>query len=89
MSVLDIIILLFLIPALISGLKKGLVAQIVAIVSLILGVWMSFKFASALSQWASTWIELDMKVLNIISFLVIFVLVAAAPKSLQSSGLTG
>ena len=77
MSVLDIILLLFLIPALISGLKKGLIAQIVAIVSLILGVWMSFKFASALSQWASTWIELDMKVLNIISFLVIFVLVAA------------
>ena len=76
-SVLDIILLLFLIPALISGLKKGLIAQIVAIVSLILGVWMSFKFASALSQWASTWIELDMKVLNIISFLVIFVLVAA------------
>ena len=36
MSVLDIIILLFLIPALISGLKKGLIAQIVAIVSLIL-----------------------------------------------------
>ncbi|MGN0188618.1 MAG: CvpA family protein [Candidatus Cryptobacteroides sp.] len=73
MSVIDIIILLFLIPALISGLRKGFISQIVAIISLILGAWLSYKFTALVGQWASGWIDADIRILNIIAFIVIFV----------------
>ena len=72
MSIIDIIILLFLIPALLSGLKKGLIAQLVAIAALILGAWMSCRFTTALGQWASGWIDADIRIINAIAFIVIF-----------------
>lgn len=37
MNILDIILLLCLIPALFSGLKKGFIAQVIAIIALVLG----------------------------------------------------
>ena len=72
MSIIDIIILLFLIPALLSGLKKGLIAQIVAIAALFLGAWMSCRFTTSLGQWASGWIDADIRIINAIAFVVIF-----------------
>lgn len=75
MSIIDIIILLFLIPALISGLRKGFISQVTAIISLVLGAWLSCRFATLLGQWASGWIEADIRILNIVAFIVIFIMV--------------
>lgn len=89
MNILDIILLICFIPALISGLKKGFIAQVIAIVSIILGVWLSFRFSTALSDWTAQWIQTSRQVLNIISFTVIFVIVifalAALGKLLEAS----
>jgi len=75
MNIIDIILLLCFIPAVISGLRKGFIAQVIAIISLVLGTWLSFKFATALSLWMGQWIETSARLLNIISFTVIFVVV--------------
>ncbi len=73
MSVIDIILLVCLIPAVVSGLRKGFIAQAISIISLILGVWASYKFSSALSNWIGQWIEGSTQILNIIAFALIFI----------------
>lgn len=78
MNILDFIILLCFIPAVINGLKKGFIAQVIAIVSLILGAWMSYKFSSSVSTWIGQWIEGSEQILQIISFIIIFIVVIFA-----------
>ena len=73
MSIVDIILLICFIPALISGLRKGLIAQLVAIISIFAGIWVSFEFASIISQWLSQYIEAPENVLQIIAFALIMV----------------
>lgn len=78
MNILDFIILLCFIPAVISGLKKGFIAQVVAIIALILGAWLSYRFSSAASTWIGQWIEGSQQLLQIISFIIIFIVVVFA-----------
>ncbi len=76
MNIIDIIILLCFIPAIINGLRKGLIAQVVSIISIILGVWMSFKFSSVVSGWIAGWFGgVSAEVLNITAFVVILIAV--------------
>lgn len=76
MNILDIILLVCFIPAIISGLRKGFIAQVVAIISIVLGVWLSVKFATLIGNWISQWIEASPQLINIISFAIIFIAVA-------------
>lgn len=76
MNILDIILLVCFIPAIISGLRKGFIAQVVAIISIVLGVWLSVKFATLVGSWISQWIEASPQLINIISFAIIFIAVA-------------
>lgn len=76
MNILDIILLVCFIPAIISGLRKGFIAQVVAIISIVLGVWLSVKFATLAGSWISQWIEASPQLINIISFAIIFIAVA-------------
>lgn len=78
MNILDFIILLCFIPAVISGLKKGFIAQVVAIIALILGAWLSYRFSSAVSTWIGQWIEGSQQLLQIIAFIIIFIVVVFA-----------
>ena len=78
MNVLDIILLICFIPAIITGLKKGFIAQVISIVSIILGIWMSFRFSALVSGWLGKWIEAPENILQIISFAVILILVILA-----------
>lgn len=78
MNILDFIILLCFIPAVISGLKKGFIAQVVAIIALILGAWLSYRFSSAVSTWIGQWIEGSQRLLQIIAFIIIFIVVVFA-----------
>ena len=78
MNVLDIILLLCFIPAIIGGLRRGFIAQVVAIISIILGIWLSFKFSAVLSGWLGQWIEAGEQVLHVISFAVIMILAILA-----------
>lgn len=76
MNILDIILLVCFIPAVIGGIRKGFIAQVVAIISIVLGVWLSVKFASMAGAWISRWTETSPQLINIISFTVIFIAVA-------------
>lgn len=75
MSTPDIIILLCFLPAIISGITKGFIEQAVALVSLILGAWLAFKFSSVVGDWLQPYFEISETVLHVISFAVIMVAV--------------
>ncbi len=76
MNIIDIILLLCFIPAIINGIRKGLIAQVIAILVLILGTWLSYKFATLVGIWMVQWIDSSQQLLNIIAFIIIFIIVA-------------
>jgi len=71
METLDIIILVCFIPAIIRGIRKGFIDQILGLISLVLGAWMAFHCSSAVSGWLEPYLEVSPTVLNIISFVII------------------
>lgn len=73
MSIIDIILLICFIPALVSGLKKGLISQLIAIISIVAGVWISFEFATVTSQWLGQYLEAPENILRIAAFALIMV----------------
>lgn len=75
MNILDIVLLVCLIPALIQGLRKGFIAQVVAIISLVLGGWLAYKFSAVVTEWLAQWLDVTGQALNIISFILIFAVV--------------
>ena len=77
MNVLDIILLLCFVPAIIFGIKKGFIAQVIAIISIVVGLWLSFQFSDLVSGWISDLIGTSSPIVRIIAFVIILVLVAA------------
>jgi len=75
MSTPDIIILLCFLPAIIRGVMKGFIEQAVALVSLILGAWLAYRFSTVVSGWLMPYFEVSETVMNVISFAVIMVAV--------------
>lgn len=75
MNILDIALLVCLIPALIQGLRKGFIAQVVAIISLVLGGWLAYHFSSVVTGWLEQWLDISGPALGILSFILIFVVV--------------
>ena len=73
MSIIDIILLICFVPALINGVKKGFISQVISIVSLVAGVWVSFEFASIFAEWIGKYIQASENILNIVAFAVIMV----------------
>ena len=70
MSVLDIILLACFIPAIVSGITKGFVGQIVTLVGIVAGGWAGFHFAGPVATLLG---NPDSKVLYAVCFLVILV----------------
>lgn len=75
MNILDIVLLVCLIPAVIQGLRKGFIAQVVAIISLVLGGWLAYRFTSVVTEWLVQWISASGPALDIIAFILIFAIV--------------
>lgn len=76
MATLDIIILICFIPAVIRGLQNGFIEQAVALISIVLGAWLAFKFSSMVCDWLKAYIDVSETVLNIISFALIIIVTA-------------
>ena len=76
MNILDAILLICFIPALIQGIRKGLISQVIAIISLILSIWLAFRFASPTGEWLAGFIKADIKVLNVMAFALILIVVS-------------
>ncbi|MBQ8838548.1 MAG: CvpA family protein [Bacteroidales bacterium] len=75
MNILDIILLVCFIPAVIQGLRKGFIAQAISIVSIILGVWASARFANVVSAWIAQYLTASDQILKIVAFALILVAV--------------
>ena len=73
MNIVDIILLICFVPAVIQGFRKGFISQIVAIVSIIVGVWVAFRFALDGSQWLAQYIQGSEQMLKLVSFAIIFI----------------
>lgn len=73
MNALDIILTLILTAALLDGFFKGLTEQVVALVSLFVGIWMAAKFTSICCSYIQPYLQISDKFL----YLIVFVLVAS------------
>ena len=78
MNILDIIILICFIPALVQGLRKGFIAQVIAILSILAGVFLSFQFSTRVSGWMAQYIEGSEQVMKIVAFALILIAAIAA-----------
>ena len=76
MAILDIVILLCFIPAIVSGISKGFVKQVIDFVAILLAAWAAFRFSTMLSEWLGTYVTLDPTVLKVICFVLIAIVVA-------------
>ena len=78
MNIIDAIILICLVPALIMGLMKGFISQAVSIVSLIVGIWASARFADIVTAWISQYTTASEPILKIVAFALILIVVFLA-----------
>ena len=76
MAFLDIILLLCFIPAIVTGISKGFVKQIIDFVAILAAAWAAFQFSKMLGPWLGQYITLDPSVLNVVSFVLIAIVVA-------------
>lgn len=77
MNIVDIILLICFVPALVQGFRKGFISQVIAIISIIAGVWLSARFTTDASTWLAQYIQGSEQVLKVVSFALIFIAVIA------------
>jgi membrane protein required for colicin V production len=75
MNILDIIILICMTAALIEGLVKGFISQAISVISLLVGIWASSRFAGMVCEWLSQYISGSEQTLHIVAFAIIFIVV--------------
>jgi len=75
MNLVDIILIILLVSAAISGFVKGFFIELASIVSLILGIWAGSEFSGLVQQWLSKYVDWSHYIMRIISFILIFVFV--------------
>lgn len=87
MSILDVILLICFIPALIQGLQKGFIAQVISIASIIIGIWASSRFADVVGEWLAKYITVSDQIMKVVSFalilIAVFLALAAVGKLLE------
>lgn len=77
MSTLDIIILICFVPAIVTGIQRGFIAQVVSLASVIAGIWLAFHFSEMACEWLRQYFpNVSETVLNIAGFVLILVVVA-------------
>ncbi len=76
MAILDIVLLALFIPAIIGGVYKGLVTQVVSLSSVVVGLLVASRFAPDLTKIAMMQFDSEEKVTYIICFILIFLVCA-------------
>ena len=76
MAILDIILLLCFVPAIVSGISKGFVKQVVDLAAILIAAWAAFHFSTVLGTWLARYITLEPSILNVISFILIIIIAA-------------
>lgn len=75
MNILDIILLICFIPALVQGIRKGFIAQAISIISIIVGIWASARFADVVAAWVAQYITASEQVMKVMAFALILIVV--------------
>ena len=78
MNSIDIAIVILLLWGGINGFIKGFVIQSLTLVALVLGVWAGATFYEVIGNYLSHWFSVSPKLMQIISFTLIFVAVLIA-----------
>lgn len=73
MNVFDALVLFCLGYGLIRGLVKGFIIEISGVLALVLGVFGALQFASGVTYLIKDWIALDSRLIQGISFLLLFI----------------
>ena len=74
MGTLDIILLICFVPALVRGIMKGFVEQLISLASIFVGAWMAYRFAEPLSVWLTQFINVEPRILGVASFAIIVII---------------
>lgn len=75
MNIFDIITTIILIYGLINGFIKGFVVEVAGLISLVLGVIGAFKFADIFGIYLSPYFDLDPKIIQTGSFILLFIII--------------
>ena len=76
MAILDIILLLCFIPAIVTGISKGFVKQVIDLVAILAAAWAAFHFSKMMGEWLGQYLTLDPSILNVVSFVLVAIVVA-------------
>ena len=76
MAILDIILLLCFIPAIVTGISKGFVKQVIDLVAILAAAWAAFHFSKMIGEWLGQYLTLDPSILNVVSFVLVAIVVA-------------
>jgi len=57
MATVDIILIICFFPAIVQGITKGFVKQIIGIIAVIAGAWAAFAFSKPVSEWISNLLD--------------------------------
>lgn len=88
MGFLDIILGVLLAFALYKGIRNGLFVELASLVSLILGIYVAFKFSSFMKDFIGSFVKWNPNTIQVIAFVLTFILVVIGI-SLLGKFLTG
>ena len=74
MIYIDLIIIVVIIYAFIKGFYNGLINEIASFLGLFIGAIVSYTFSDNLSEILNSYFEIDPKFLNILSFILLFII---------------
>lgn len=76
MSIIDIVFLLCFIPAIVVGISKGFILQVLEFIALIAGAWAGFAYDETVAMWLGGFLKLDESILRVIAFALIMLVVS-------------
>ena len=73
MIYIDLIVIVVLLYAFLKGFANGLVNELASFLGLLIGTIISYSFSDDLSKIIDDYVEIDEQILNILSFIILFI----------------
>ena len=74
MIYIDLIVIVVLLYAFLKGFSNGLVNELASFLGLLIGAIISYSFSDDISKIIDDYVEIDGQILNILSFILLFIL---------------
>ena len=74
MIYIDLIVIVVILYAFLKGFSNGLVNELASFLGLLIGAIISYSFSDDLSKIIDDYVEIDGQILNILSFIMLFIL---------------